>query len=92
MFLWSKAQPVNRADNFTAICEQIVWTMQDPQHLTTLQASTACYGDSLSTLHIERQRFKHTISNRSHKNICEDSQKSDCTQQQPTNKRPVQST
>jgi hypothetical protein len=33
-----------------------------------------------------------TICNRSHKNICEESQKSDGTKQQPTNKRPVQST
>jgi hypothetical protein len=28
--------PVRRADNFTAIYELIVWTVWDPQHLTTL--------------------------------------------------------
>jgi hypothetical protein len=38
------------------------------------------------------QRLTHTICNRSHKNICEETQKSDCTKQQPTNKKPVQST
>jgi hypothetical protein len=45
--------------------------------------------------HIEHyltQRVTHTIRNRSHKNIREESQKSDCTKQQPTNKTPVQST
>jgi hypothetical protein len=31
-----------KADNFTAICEQIVQKMCEPQHLTILWASTAC--------------------------------------------------
>jgi hypothetical protein len=48
MFLGSRARPVRRADNLTAICEPIVYTMWDPQHLTTLQASTACYEDSFT--------------------------------------------
>jgi hypothetical protein len=39
---------VSRADNLTAICEPTVWTMSDPQHLITLSASTACYGDSFT--------------------------------------------
>jgi hypothetical protein len=43
MFLRSKARPVRTADNLTAICEQTVYTILDPQHLTTLFASTACY-------------------------------------------------
>jgi hypothetical protein len=30
MFLESKVQPVRKADNLTAICEPIVWTMWDP--------------------------------------------------------------
>jgi hypothetical protein len=35
-FLGSRAQPVHTADNLTAICEPIVYTMWDPQHLTAL--------------------------------------------------------
>jgi hypothetical protein len=46
MFLRSRFRPVRRADNLTAICQQTVYTMWDPRDLTTLQASTACYGDS----------------------------------------------
>jgi hypothetical protein len=53
---WSRPQPMRRAGNLTAISEPIVKTMWDPQHLTTLYASTACYGDTftsfLLTLHI----------------------------------------
>jgi hypothetical protein len=41
---------VRRADNLTAICELIVYRMWDPQHLTTLQASTAYYGDIFTLL------------------------------------------
>jgi hypothetical protein len=33
-------------DNFTAICEPILYTLWDPRYLTTLYASTACYRDS----------------------------------------------
>jgi hypothetical protein len=42
MFLGSEVRPVRKADNLTAICEPTVYTMWDPQHLTTLQASTVC--------------------------------------------------
>jgi hypothetical protein len=48
MFLSSRERPMRKADNLDAISEPIVWTMWDPQHLTTLQASTACYGDSFT--------------------------------------------
>jgi hypothetical protein len=48
MFLGRRARPVLRADNLTAICEPIVYTMWDPQHLTALWASKACYGDSFT--------------------------------------------
>jgi hypothetical protein len=34
-FLGGKAQSACKADNLTAICEPIVWTMWDPRHLTT---------------------------------------------------------
>jgi hypothetical protein len=36
MFLGSRMRPARRADNLTAICEPIVYTMWDPQRLTTL--------------------------------------------------------
>jgi hypothetical protein len=45
-FLGSRVRPVCRADNLTSICEPTVWTMWDPQHLTTIHGSKACYGDS----------------------------------------------
>jgi hypothetical protein len=46
IFLRIRARPVLRADDLIAICEPIVYTMRDPQHLTTLYASTASYRDS----------------------------------------------
>jgi hypothetical protein len=36
MFLVSKELPARKADNLTAICESVVYTMWDVQHLTTL--------------------------------------------------------
>jgi hypothetical protein len=47
MFLGSRERPVHRADNLDAICEPILYTMWDPQHVTTLWASTACYMNSV---------------------------------------------
>jgi hypothetical protein len=50
--LGSRALPVRKADNLTAICEPTVLTVWD-YHLTTLLASTACYGDSFFfTVHL----------------------------------------
>jgi hypothetical protein len=43
-----KGQLVRKADNLIAICELIVWKMWEPQHLTTLWASTACYRDGFT--------------------------------------------
>jgi hypothetical protein len=48
MFLVSKVRLVCRADNLTAICEPVVYTVWGFQHLATLQASTACYRDSFT--------------------------------------------
>jgi hypothetical protein len=48
MFAGSRARSARNADNLTVICEKTVLTVWDPQHLTTLYASTACYGDSLN--------------------------------------------
>jgi hypothetical protein len=48
IFLGSKVRPVLVAHNFSAIYEPTVYTMWDPQHLATLEASTACYGDSFT--------------------------------------------
>jgi hypothetical protein len=41
-----KGRPVRKADNLTANCEPTVYKMWEPQRLTTLWASTACYRDS----------------------------------------------
>jgi hypothetical protein len=37
-----KGQLARKADNFTAICESIVYKMWEPRRLTTLWISTAC--------------------------------------------------
>jgi hypothetical protein len=36
MILESKVRPVRTAENLTAICEPIAYTIWGPQHLTTL--------------------------------------------------------
>jgi hypothetical protein len=41
-----KGRPASKADNLTAICGPIVQKMWEPQHLTTLWASTACFRDT----------------------------------------------
>jgi hypothetical protein len=41
-------RPVRKADKLTGICEPTVYTRWDPQHLTTLQAYTASYGESFT--------------------------------------------
>jgi hypothetical protein len=43
-----KGRPARKADNLTAICEPIVYKMWDPEHLTTLWASTARYRDTFT--------------------------------------------
>jgi hypothetical protein len=48
MFLGSKVRQVRRADNLTAICEPIVYTMWDPRDLTIQLFSTACYRDNFT--------------------------------------------
>jgi hypothetical protein len=45
-----KGRPARKTDNLTAICEPIVKIMWEPQHLTTLWASTACYRDTFTFL------------------------------------------
>jgi hypothetical protein len=44
--LGSKARPARKAENLAAKCEAVIWTMWENQRITTLQVSTACYGDS----------------------------------------------
>jgi hypothetical protein len=46
--LGGEGRPARKADNFTAICEPIVYKMWEPQHLTTLWVSTARYRDSFT--------------------------------------------
>jgi hypothetical protein len=41
-----KERPARKADNLTAICESIVYTIWEPRRLTTLWASEACYKDT----------------------------------------------
>jgi hypothetical protein len=45
-----------KADNLTAICEPMVYKMWEPQHLTALWVSTACYRDTF-TLPLSWPRF-----------------------------------
>jgi hypothetical protein len=47
---------VRVADDLPAICEPIVDTMWDPQHLTTLWASTVCYGDNFTFVYVDDVR------------------------------------
>jgi hypothetical protein len=41
-----------KTDIFTAICEPVVYKMWEPQHLTTLWASTASYKDSFTFFYV----------------------------------------
>jgi hypothetical protein len=43
-----KGHPARKADSLTAICEPIAYKMWEPQHLTTLWASTARYRDTFT--------------------------------------------
>jgi hypothetical protein len=45
-----RGRPAHKADNFSAICEPIVYRMWEPRRLTTLCASTVCYRDSFTLL------------------------------------------
>jgi hypothetical protein len=55
-----------KADNLTAICEQIVWKMWEPRHLTTIWANMACYRITLPFFtrpwrHMVEWRYSSTI-------------------------------
>jgi hypothetical protein len=45
-----KGRLANKAENLIAIYEPIVKKMWEPQHLTTLWASTGCYRDTFTLL------------------------------------------
>jgi hypothetical protein len=45
-------QPAHKADILSAICELIVYKMWEPQCLTALWASTACYRDSSTHVYL----------------------------------------
>jgi hypothetical protein len=47
--------PAHKADNLTAICEPIVYKMWEPQHLTALWVSTACYRDTFTFIIFHRR-------------------------------------
>jgi hypothetical protein len=63
MLLGSRSRPVRRTGNLAAICETIVYTMLDPEHLTILEASTACYGDNFF-YRIVHFNIRHYATNR----------------------------
>jgi hypothetical protein len=52
MILRSRARPVFRTDNLTAICKPSVYTMWDPRLLTTYGVSTFCYGNRFTCLYV----------------------------------------
>jgi hypothetical protein len=41
-----KGRLARKADNLTAVCEPIIWNIWEPRRLSTLSASTACYGEN----------------------------------------------
>jgi hypothetical protein len=53
MFLRRRAPSVREAYSHAAILDPIVYTASDPEHLTTLEAYTACYGDSFTFLYVD---------------------------------------
>jgi hypothetical protein len=48
VYLGSRERPARKAVNLTALCELIVSTLWNTYYLTTLQASTTCYGDNFT--------------------------------------------
>jgi hypothetical protein len=45
---WGIRWLAHKAENLTTICELIVYKMFEPQRLTTLWASIACYRDNFT--------------------------------------------
>jgi hypothetical protein len=56
MFLVSRERPVRRAHNLAGICLPTVYTMWNPHHLTTLYFSTACEGETFTSLYVDDVR------------------------------------
>jgi hypothetical protein len=50
--LGSKKWSARKANNLTAICEPVVLKKWEPQRLTILWASTACYRDSFTFFYV----------------------------------------
>jgi hypothetical protein len=48
IILGSRTRPALNGDNLSVICELFVKVLWDPQHLSTLQASTACNRDRIT--------------------------------------------
>jgi hypothetical protein len=53
-----KERPARKVDNFTAICEPIVYKIWGPRRLTTLWASTACHRDSFTIFKDIMKQFR----------------------------------
>jgi hypothetical protein len=58
---WGKGWPAHKTDNLTAIGEPTVQKMWDPQCLTTLRASMACYKDTFTFFFLLLQIFKSEL-------------------------------
>jgi hypothetical protein len=56
-----KGRPAREANNLTAIYEPIVYKMWEPQHFTTLWASSACYKDIFTFLNMEQEQLDATF-------------------------------
>jgi hypothetical protein len=57
-----KERLAGRADNLATIYEPIVYRTREPQHLTTLRSSTACYRDTFTFLLFYQMNAKDLIS------------------------------
>jgi hypothetical protein len=56
-----KSRPARKADNLTANSEAIIQKMWEPQRLTTLWASTACYRDSFYLFTFTIEMWRHIV-------------------------------
>jgi hypothetical protein len=58
-----KGRPANKAGNLTAISEPTDWKMWEPQCLTALWASTACYRDSFTFTKLQEKLYSFVYFN-----------------------------
>jgi hypothetical protein len=73
-----EGQAARKADNFTALCEPIVYKMWELQHLTALWVSTARYRDTFYPILPLRKRTKRLSRNSRFPNRDSDVQSPSC--------------